>query len=54
MVGPKAEIERLAADRGRILLYDAKGNPLLLFDDAWSLKWVLEREKNVTFHEVAP
>jgi peptide chain release factor 3 len=54
VVGAPDEIERIARDRGRMLLYDAKGHPLLLFEDAWGLRWVLEREKDVTFHEVAP
>ena len=54
VVGPKAEVDRLARDRGRMLLYDAKGNPLLLFDDAWQMRWAIERETGVTFHEVAP
>jgi peptide chain release factor 3 len=49
-----SEIERIARDRGRMLLFDAKGHPLLLFEDAWGLRWVLERETAVTFHEVAP
>ena len=44
VAGPKDEIERIARDRGRMLLYDAKGNPLILFEDAWGLRWVLERE----------
>jgi peptide chain release factor 3 len=48
------EIERIARERGCLLLYDAKGHPLLLFDDAWMLRWALERETKVTFHEVAP
>jgi hypothetical protein len=34
VTGPAAEIERVARDRGRMLLYDAKGNPLILFEDA--------------------
>ena len=54
IVGPPAEVERIARDRGRMLLYDAKGHPLVLFEDAWGLRWVLERETGVTFHEVAP
>jgi peptide chain release factor 3 len=54
VVGPDAEIERIARDRGRTLLYDAKGHPLLLFEDAWSLRWVLEHETAITFHETAP
>ncbi|HKO16636.1 MAG TPA: peptide chain release factor 3 [Gemmatimonadaceae bacterium] len=54
VVGPEEEIARLARDRGRTLLYDAKGNPLLLFEDAWQLKWAVERETAVQLHEVAP
>ena len=54
VVGSKAEIERIARDRGRMLLYDAKGHPLILFEDAWGLRWVLERETTVSWHEVAP
>jgi peptide chain release factor 3 len=54
VTGPKDEIERIARDRGRMLLFDAKGNPLILFEDSWGLRWALERETSVTFHEVAP
>ena len=54
VVGPAEEIERVARDRGRLLLYDARGNPLILFEDSWGLRWVLERERAVTFHEVSP
>jgi peptide chain release factor 3 len=54
VTGPAAEIERVARDRGRMLLYDAKGNPLILFEDAWGLRWALERETAVQFHDVAP
>ncbi len=54
VTGPEAEIERIARDRGRMLLYDAKSNPLILFEDSWGLRWALERETAVQFHEVAP
>jgi hypothetical protein len=27
---------------------------LILFEDSWGLRWALERETSVTFHEVAP
>jgi len=54
VTGPADEIERLGRDRGRMLLYDAKGNPLILFEDAWGLRWALEREATVQFHDVAP
>ena len=54
VVGPQADIERIARERGRTLLYDAKGDPLLLFDDAWTMRYVVEREEKLQFHEVAP
>ncbi|HEX6058723.1 MAG TPA: peptide chain release factor 3 [Gemmatimonadaceae bacterium] len=54
VVGPAAEIEKLGRERGRTLLYDAKGHPLILFEDQWSLRWALEKTGDVTFHEVAP
>ena len=54
VTGPPEEIKRVAAERGRTLLYDAKEQPLILFEDNWSLRWALERETKVTFHEVAP
>ncbi|MFL5615362.1 MAG: peptide chain release factor 3 [Gemmatimonadaceae bacterium] len=54
VTGPQAEIERVASEGRRMLLYDAKGQPLILFEDAWSLRWALEREEKLSFHEVAP
>jgi peptide chain release factor 3 len=54
VTGPEAEIERIGRDRGRTLLYDARGNPLVLFEDSWGLRWALERETAVQFHDVAP
>jgi peptide chain release factor 3 len=54
VTGPAEEIKRVASERGRTLLYDAKEQPLILFEDNWSLRWALEREPKVTFHEVAP
>ena len=54
VVGPADDIDRISRDRGRMLLYDAKGHPLILFEDAWGMRWALEREPAVTWHEVAP
>ena len=54
VTGPKAEIERIARERDRTLLYDARGNPLMLFSDARAMRWATEREEKVQFHEVAP
>jgi peptide chain release factor 3 len=54
VTGPMDEIERLSRDRGRMLLFDARGQPMILFEDSFGLRWVLDRESAVTFHEVAP
>jgi peptide chain release factor 3 len=54
VTGPEKEIERIASARGRMRLYDAKGNPLILFEDEWNLRWALQNETKVAFHEVAP
>ncbi|MGI8619903.1 MAG: peptide chain release factor 3 [Gemmatimonadaceae bacterium] len=54
VTGAKEDIERFASERGRMLLYDHKGDPLVLFEDQWGLKWALDRETKIQFHEVAP
>jgi len=54
VTGPAEDIRRAGGERGRMLLYDAKGQPLFLFDDAFSLRWATERETALRFHEVAP
>jgi peptide chain release factor 3 len=56
VTGPMDEIERLSRDRGRMLLFDSRGQPMILFEDAFGLRWALERESDgpVSFHEVAP
>jgi peptide chain release factor 3 len=54
VTGPMDEIERLARDRGRMLLFDARGQPMILFEDSFGLRWVQDRETAVTFHDVAP
>jgi peptide subunit release factor RF-3 len=35
-------------------LYDAKGHPLLLFQDAWAMRYAQERETTIQFFETAP
>ena len=45
---------RRLRNRDDALLYDAKGHPVMLFEDQWGMRWVLDREKTVTWHEVAP
>lgn len=54
VTGSKDDIERFASERGRMLLYDSKGSPLVLFEDQWGLKWALDRETKIKFHDVAP
>jgi peptide chain release factor 3 len=54
ITGPKDAIERAADERGQLRLYDAKGTSVLLFENAWALRWALEHSKGLTFHEAAP
>jgi len=54
VTGPAEAIDRVASLRGRLRLYDAKGNPLLLFEDEYGLRSSLEKDKELTFHDVAP
>jgi peptide chain release factor 3 len=53
-VGPEAEIRQLANGPGRTLVYDAKGAPLILFESEWNMRTVIDREKDLAFHDVAP
>jgi peptide chain release factor 3 len=52
--GPAADIRALSGGHGRTLVYDAKEAPLVLFDSEWTLRTTTEREKALTFHDVAP
>ena len=54
VTGSAAEIERLANTSGIMRIYDAKGHPVLLFENDWRLRWTSERETAVTFHETSP
>ncbi|MBC7895888.1 MAG: peptide chain release factor 3 [Cytophagaceae bacterium] len=54
VTGDRAEIEKASREHGCTLLFDAKGQPLLLFEDQWGLRRALERAKNIAYHEVAP
>ncbi len=54
VTGSEAAIERAVTGRGRMRVYDAKNNSVILFQDAWALKWALDNEKDVQFHDVAP
>ena len=52
VTGPEAAIERVASGRGRMRLYDARGNSMILFEDEWNLRWALNNESAVTWHEI--
>jgi peptide chain release factor 3 len=54
VTGPSKDIEKLGTERGRQLLYDAKGQPLVLFDDRYTLRATLDRESPLQFQDVAP
>ena len=54
VTGQQEDIDRVSRERGRTLVYDAKGHPLFLFDDAWTMRYVVEREEKLKFYEVAP
>jgi peptide chain release factor 3 len=54
VLGPVEEIERVGRAHGRLLVYDARNNPLILFEDAWSLRAALTHETMLTYHESAP
>lgn len=54
VTGPEDEIERVGRAHGRLLVYDAKNNPLILFEDAWSLRAAVTHEGMLTYLESAP
>jgi len=54
VTGTPAAIEQAASARGRLRLFDAKGRPVLLFENEWALRWALENERTLTFYEIAP
>ena len=54
VVGSKNDIAQAAQGVGRMLVYDAKGAPLILFENEWALRYTLDKEKGITFHAVAP
>jgi peptide chain release factor 3 len=54
VVGPAAAIDRAAAVGGRLRLYDANDHPVMIFENEWSLRTVMEFEKGLKFLEVAP
>jgi len=54
VTGPEEEIDRLASGYGKSLVYDRKGQPLLLFENDFTLRRTREEAAEVSFHDVAP
>jgi peptide chain release factor 3 len=52
--GPEADIRRVARGEGRLLVFDARDRPLILFGSRWALQHSEEREDALTFHAIAP
>jgi peptide chain release factor 3 len=52
--GPAGDIDRLGSGIGRSLVYDTKQRPLVLFETEWSLRTAMEKEKAVSFYDMAP
>ena len=54
VTGPEHAIAKAGHEMGRTLLFDAKGQPLLLFDSEWQMRWALDNETDVQLHDIAP
>jgi peptide chain release factor 3 len=55
VVGDSAQIRLVAGGgHGRTLVHDAKGQPMILFDNEWTMRNTMTREKELQFHDVAP
>ncbi len=52
--GPEPDIRRVARGEGRLLVYDARDRPLILFGSRWALQHSEDREESITFHSIAP
>jgi peptide chain release factor 3 len=52
--GPETDIRRVARGDGRLLVFDARARPLILFTSRWALQHSEEREEALTFHAIAP
>ena len=54
VVGDEKEIQRVARGEGRLLVFDSKERPLILFTTEWGLRHAVEREDGLEFHAIAP
>jgi peptide chain release factor 3 len=54
VTGKETDIDRLAAEPGRLRIFDALGNPVILFESEWAQRWTVDRVTALAFHESAP
>ena len=54
VTGKEADLDRLAAEPGRMRIYDTDGQAVILFESEWAQRWTVDRVKALEFHEVAP
>jgi peptide chain release factor 3 len=54
VVGPEAEYRRVARGEGKLLVFDSKDRPLVLFSSRWAMDHAAEREDALEFHAIAP
>jgi peptide chain release factor 3 len=54
VTGAEADIRRAANGNGVALIRDAKGHPVLVFADAFAVRWTTEKETKLTFATSAP
>lgn len=54
VTGSIDDIERVGTGMGKLLVYDNKNQPLILFENAFMLRMAQDRETALQFHAVAP
>ena len=54
VTGPEKDYRRVARGEGRLLVFDSKERPLILFTSRWALQHAEEREDSLEFHAIAP
>jgi peptide chain release factor 3 len=54
VTGEEREIQRVADGYGKMLVQDAEGLPMLLFDNEWVLSRTAAEEQRVRLHDVQP
>jgi peptide chain release factor 3 len=54
VTGPDSDIARIGNGLGRMLVFDARHRPLILFESEWSLRHALAQEQSLEYHDVAP